>query len=182
MDSTDDPVDFTGSASYISGNELLGTPSGPSSYTHFGVPSSVAVDSSGDILVADAGHGQFGAEEGRDVVDEFAPSGLFVREITGPPSEQFGNVTAVATDPTTGNILAVDRGNGGEGDHEVIDEFNSSGTYLARITGAETPAGFFGGSYGEPGGIAVSKSGYLYVPDVLNQSSTSLAPPSCCPR
>ena len=178
VDSSGNPVEFTASASYISGNQLTGTPS-----AHFGAPVGVAVATSGDILVVDAKQGQFG-EQGRNVIDEFEPSGVFIREITGPPGEPFGDVTAVATDPTTGDILAVDRGEHAGEDEEpaVVDEFNSSGTYQTKITGAETPAGSLGYDSFDPGGVGVSSSGYLYVPDVTHHLVDIFSPTFSLPK
>ncbi len=178
VDSSGNPVEFTASASYISGNQLTGTPS-----AHFGAPVGVAVATSGDILVVDAKQGQFG-EQGRNVIDEFEPSGVFIREITGPPGEPFGDVTAVTTDPTTGDILAVDRGEHAGEDEEpaVVDEFNSSGTYQTKITGAETPAGSLGYDSFDPGGVGVSSSGYLYVPDVTHHLVDIFSPTFSLPK
>ncbi len=178
VDANGSDVNFTGSASYISGNQITGTPS-----ARFGAPVGIAVAPSGNILVVDAKQGQFG-EQGRNVIDEFEPSGIFVREIKGPPSEPFGDVTAVAVDPSTGNILAVDRGeHAGENEEPaVVDEFDQSGGFLAQITGAETPEGSLGYDSFDPGGISVSSSGYLYVPDVTHHLVDIFSPTFKLPK
>lgn len=56
------PVAFKGSAGYIEGDKLTGTPSGP-----FGGPGSIAVGPEGEIYVVDSGE-----------VDEFNSEGIFV--------------------------------------------------------------------------------------------------------
>jgi hypothetical protein len=140
------PTDFSGSASYISGNRITGTPSGP-----FSSPVNVAVDESGSIFVVD---------QGKSVVDEFDSTGAFVQAFTGAgaPGGFSGNLTGVAVDPTTDDVLVVDDGN------KVVDEFSSSGEYLEQLTGTgpsqSTPFGSLVG-----GGIAANSSGYVYVAD-----------------
>ena len=86
------PVSFEGTAPYIRGNKLTGTPAGP-----FKNPSSVAVGPAGEIFVAEAG----------EKVDEFEPSGVFLREVTGSDAPGGGfSPGSIAVDPTTGDLLA----------------------------------------------------------------------------
>ena len=136
-----EPIDFPrydepNPPTYIKANKLTGTPSGP-----FTSPHAVAVGPHGELYVADS-HG----------VDEFEPSGEFLREISGSevPGAEF-NPFSLAVDPTTADLVVTD-GN-------AIDEFDSSGSYLGQITGIgpseETP--FAGLSY-----VAVNSEGFLY--------------------
>jgi hypothetical protein len=155
FDAAGNPVDFSGSASYISGNAISGTPSGP-----FGTPWNVAVDGSGNVYVVDRGN---------SVVDEFDPSGEFLQAFagTGAPGGFSTHLTGVAIDPTSGNVLVVDA------DNLVVDEFSPSGEYLDQLTGTgpsqATPFGsnaIPGTDIGPlPGGITVDPSGYVYVAD-----------------
>ncbi|HUN79753.1 MAG TPA: hypothetical protein VMU32_12575 [Solirubrobacteraceae bacterium] len=69
IDGTGVSAPFSASASYVSGAKLTGTPEGP-----FGRPTGIAVDSAGDLYVLDSG---------KDVVDEFEASGLFLAQISG---------------------------------------------------------------------------------------------------
>jgi hypothetical protein len=140
------PAPFTASAGYIEENTLTGTPNGPFGSAGYQILLSLAVDGSGNLFVSD---------QVNNVVDEFEASGLFVRQIAGTPAGPFGEVEAVAADPTNGDILVVDR------KEQVIDEFNGAGAYVAQIDGSETPAGLFS----ELGALAVSASGRLYVAD-----------------
>ena len=75
------PVNFTGSAPYIVGNTITGRPTAPSpgNPPAASIPSSpeITVDSHGNIWVTDAEKGE---------LDEFAPSGLFIKRITAESS------------------------------------------------------------------------------------------------
>jgi len=137
------PVDFSGSASYISGSEITGTPSGS-----FGNLQGIAVDSGGNIYAVD---------QGKEVVDEFSQAGTFLRQITGAsvPGGSFGSIVAVGVNNANGNVYVVDAG------ENAVDEFSSSGAFLAQLTGADTRAG----SFSSPQGVAVDSSGDVYVAD-----------------
>ncbi len=163
FDAAGNPVNFSGSASYISGNQITGTPSGPFSSPNgpaLTTGMNVAVDESGNIYVVDPGN---------SVVDEFDPTGTFIRAFTGAgaPGGFSTHITGVAIDPTSGDLLVVDAGN------LVVDEFSPSGEYLEQLTGTgPSQATPFGSNLPEvadvgalPGGIAVNSSGYLYVAD-----------------
>ena len=129
-------IDFTASASYISGNTLTGTPSGS-----FAGAGAIAIGPHGEIFVADVRK-----------VDEFESSGEFLREISGSeaPGPEF-SPGSLAVDPTTSDLLAT------SGD--LIDEFSPTGAYISQLKGTgpsqETP---FGGL----AGIAVNSRGFLY--------------------
>ena len=70
IDGAGAPAAFTGSASYISGAQLTGTPEG-----QFGELGGVTVDSAGNLYVLDRGQG--------DAVDEFNSAGVFVSRTSG---------------------------------------------------------------------------------------------------
>jgi Divergent InlB B-repeat domain/Collagen triple helix repeat (20 copies)/NHL repeat len=52
----------------------------------------------------------------------------------------------------------------GDRENDVVDEFNSTGTYLTQFNGSATPAGSF-----RPGAVAVNGSGDVYVADTTNE-------------
>ncbi len=135
LNSAGNPEPFSLSAPYIEGARLMGFAAGEA----FSAPSSVAVDSSGDLYVAD---------KGREAVYEFKPSGEFVRSFTEAEGISLGEVSAVTVDPTNGHVLIADP------THGVVDEYSSTGVYLDNIEGL-----------GEPQGLAVSSTGILYVAD-----------------
>jgi hypothetical protein len=135
------PVDFTGAASYIKGNELTGTPSGP---FEFKEPWSIATDGHGNLYVV--------GREGH-TLNEFNSKGVFMRTITGLGR---GDLEAVAVDPTNGHIL-ISESSGG---HGLVDELGSSGQTLNLITGTSPSAQF-----GDTRGLAVDGEGDVYVAD-----------------
>ncbi len=91
IDGAGAPAPFSGSAAYISGAQLTGTPNGS-----FGSLGGVTVDPNGDVYVLD---------NGRGVVDEFDSAGVFVAQATGngTPGGSFGGLQAVAAD-AAGNV------------------------------------------------------------------------------
>ncbi len=141
----------------VGGNLLTGeeTPAGSFSAPD-GMP--VATDPQGDIYVADNTH---------HVVDEFAPDGCYLRQFTGEETESgaFGEVSAIAVDPTDGNVVISDA----LGVHEegLIDEFTPDGKLVEQITSAtlrEHVLKVTGQApYEGPVSMAVSPSGTLYV-------------------
>ena len=143
---------FSASQSYITANQITGTPDHA-----FGDVHGVAVDGSGNVYALDVSHSE---------VDEFDSTGTFVRAFTG----SFVSLSAVAIDPTTGNVLIGDSGQG------VVHEFDSSGAFIDDTDGSGTPGGSF-----SPQGLAVDSNGRLYVADgahpVVDVMSSSGPPP-----
>jgi phosphodiesterase/alkaline phosphatase D-like protein len=119
------------------------------------LPNGIAVSgTTGEVYVADSIKG---------LVYEFSPLGVLEHKLTGagspqgkfrgPEEEEEGNVTAVATDDTTGDLLVA------EGERHVVSEFKSAGEWVGWIT--NTPSG----PLLEPRGVAVAGSGAVYVSD-----------------
>ena len=135
-DNTGAAADFSGSAEYISANQLTGTPTHP-----FISVEAVATDTAGDVYVAD---------NGRHEIDEFASTGIFVQSFSG----ELGFVSSLAVDPTNGDLFA------GDSAKSVVHQFSSSGQFVGDIDGSATPAGSF-----MPQGLAADSSGKLYVSD-----------------
>ena len=157
-DGAGNPVNFTESTGYISGNDISGTPT-----NSFSNPWGVAVGTDGHIFVVDSS---------RRVVDEYEPSGLFVREFTGPPGGDFVEPTGVATDPTSDTVLIVDAGN------STVEEFEPSGVHLATITGESTPAG----SFASLRNVAVNSGGTVYISDAGNHVVDIFSPDVVVPK
>ncbi len=117
-------------------------------------PNGIAVDgASGKVYIADSAKGgvyQFsasGASEGK-LTGKGSPNGTFFG-----PEEETGNVSAVAIDPTTGDLLVA------EAERHLVSEFNPAGEWVGWIT--NTPAG----ALGETFGVAVASTGSVYVAD-----------------
>ncbi len=118
-------------------------------------PNGVAVDSStGRVYVADSAKGS---------VYEFSASGVAEGKMNGASSPQGafgkeeaeGNVSAVAVDPLSGDLLVA------EAERGDISEFSATGEWAGWVPStAETPLG-------EPHGLALDSTGRLFVADAL---------------
>ena len=127
--------------SSFSGKE---TPAGKMEPVGVAVDNSMSV-SAGDVYVVNA-----------NVVDEFEASGKFVCEITGAagsasapagecdrgdasragvPGGSFVGLTAIAVDPTNGDLYVVERESG------VVDRFGPEGKFEHQVTGLSEPIG-----------------------------------------
>jgi hypothetical protein len=191
FDAYGNPVDFDATASYIDGNKIVGTSHGV--FTLFGAGSfafdeygGIAVDPDGNIWVTQAKQSTQG---GIPEIDEFSPSGVFIRRITAASSGVPTNLNtpstgtpvwggpgfgAIAIDPTNGDLLVSDRSS------FWIDEFSPAGDYIGHVDGSNSLAGGFGylctHNAGPTStfctdqvlGLAVNSQGYLYVTDAFN--------------
>jgi DNA-binding beta-propeller fold protein YncE len=70
---------------------------------------------------------------------DFPATASYIDEnkLTGTPSGPFGAVSSIAVD-ASGDIYVLDEGN------NVVDEFDSTGTFVRAFTGAGSPEGFSG--------------------------------------
>ena len=116
----------------------------------FDFPIDVAVDSAGDIYVADSGN---------DRVQKFDSSGNFLLKFgsLGSGDGQFDSPTGVAVD-SAGDIYVSDR------DNHRIQIFNSSGVFQSKFGSLGTGLGQFN----SPRSIAVDSAGDIYVADTIN--------------
>ncbi len=159
FDPNHNEVNFTAAEPYVSGSEIIGTPSG-----YFGSRGLTRIDVDGN--------GNFYAvDQTRNEVDEFESSGKFVRAFTGTGAPGSFAPSSVAIDPTNEDVLIV------SGD--VVDEFSSAGTYLGQISGVETPTGSFGEL---SGGIAVNSNGYVYLADHFYGAVDIFSPRTVLPK
>jgi len=121
-------------------------------------PNGIAISrESGEALVADSAEG---------AIYEFGAGGTFEAKLRGAgspqgtfggPDEEEGNVTALALDETTGDIMVA------EAERRVVSELNPAGEWIGWET--STPAG----PLIEPRGIAVGATGQVYVADAGRQ-------------
>ncbi len=114
-------------------------------------PYGVAVDSTGNVYVADYVNHR---------IQKFASGGTFLAKwgSLGTGDGQFNFPTDVATD-SFGNVYVSDVHN------NTIQKFNSDGTFLAKWGSSGTGDGQFNG----PKGVAVDSAGNVYVADSGNQ-------------
>jgi DNA-binding beta-propeller fold protein YncE len=110
----------------------------------FDSPTGIAVDSNGNILVADTGNGRIG---------KFSPTGTFLSTLgtKGAGHGQFRDPNGIAID-RAGNIYVAEAGN-----HRV-QKLAPDGTFSAGWKGPEP--GFYG-----PRRIAIGPDGAIYVVD-----------------
>jgi DNA-binding beta-propeller fold protein YncE len=110
----------------------------------FDSPTGIAVDASGNILVADTNNGR---------IEKFSPTGAFLSIIgtKGSGQGQFAQPNGIAID-RVGNIYVADAGN-----HRVL-KLKSDGTFIAEWKGPEL--GFYG-----PRRIAIGPVDSIYVVD-----------------
>ena len=116
----------------------------------FSYPSGVAVDSGGNVYVADKWNHR---------VQKFTSAGVFSTKwgSEGSGNGQFSLPSAIAVD-SSGNVYVADTGN------NRIQKFNSSGGYLGQWGGTGTGDGQFRA----PSGIAVDVNRNVYVADSAN--------------
>lgn len=119
---------------YVEGDQITGIPG-----ETFGAnsPQSIAVDSHGNIYAVNGAAG---------TVDEYKPSGEFVRAFTGAKTPGLGGnheyggfgavLSGIAVDPVSEHVL-ISLADGSElnSTRGAVDEFDSSGRYLNQITG-----------------------------------------------
>ncbi len=175
-----EPVDFSGSASYIKGNQITGVAT--RSFSNLNTPVGVVVDSHGNIYTTMPEY-EHGLGEEDSAVLEYSPSGVFLRAITGQETPGIegnrdrggfgGDFRSVAVDPVSGDILVGLTGGGGVG---VVDEFDSSGRFLTQIR--ETSPGH---RLGEVLEMAVGSKGELYVSDVRQHAVDVYGPGAFLP-
>jgi DNA-binding beta-propeller fold protein YncE len=166
----------SGTLSIIAGTGGSGTPTpGPAASSQFYSPADVAVDSVGNLYIAD---------QGNNLIEKVIPSGT-LSIIAGTPgssgtptpgpatSSPLNNPLGVAVD-SVGNLYIADQGN------NVIEEVTPSGT-LSIIAGtgslgAATPGPATSSPLSYPGAVAVVSPGNFYIADSSNSEVEHVTP------
>jgi RHS repeat-associated protein len=146
--------EFTSEGTYLAkfgGSE--GTANG-----QFKTPEAIATDAKGNVWVADTAN---------DRIQEFKPSGEFIRKwgTAGSEAGQLSKPRGLVFD-SEGDLWVSDSGN------NRLQRFTSEGTYLAQFGSAGNEAGQFAA----PRGVAVDATGNLWIADTGNdrvQESTA---------
>jgi hypothetical protein len=128
----------------------------------FSSPGSVAVDqASGDVLVLDRGANQVLRFDSAGNAVNFAALGSSVLDGSATPQGGF----AFDSSPGAAQVAVDNSGGTTDGDvyvtdsfHNVVDVFASDGSYLGQLTSSAHTGGF-----GEACGVAVDKTGAVYV-------------------
>lgn len=172
---------------HAAGNFLSGTIQFPAGFTPFAPatlssPRGVALDSTGNVYVADSGNNRVlrfgqalsipngGSFDSVNAV--FSPLSSGISHITG-----LNNPGAVGVSPTNGDIYVADTGN------NQIRRYSSNGTLLATWGDTAFTAGnqnsgapgFPNGRLNQPQGLVVQTNGVVFVADTGNSSIRQIA-------
>jgi len=130
----------------------------PSISWYFASPSGVAVDSYGNVYVADTYNHR---------IQKFSSSGTFITKwgSQGTGDGQFYSPSGVAVD-SSGNLYVADTKN------HRIQKFNSNGTFITKWGSKGTGDGQFNNPYG----VAIDSSGNVYVADSENNRIQKFRP------
>jgi YD repeat-containing protein len=112
----------------------------------FKQPSGVAVDSSGNLWVVDAGNNR---------LEKFSTSGSWLASYgkAGSGEAQFNEPRSIALNQSTGNVYVADKAN------NRIEELSATGAYVASLGTSGS------GALKEPEGVALDSSGDVWVSD-----------------
>lgn len=152
---------------FAGGAGLPGTTNGTGTSARFNTPTSLAVDSSGNIYVADTNNHMIRKITSGGVVTTFAGNGLTGSTDGTGIAARFSYPTAVATD-SSDNIYVADKLN------HTIRKITPAGV-VTTIAGAVGSIGTADGTgtaarFNNPAGIAVDSSGTIYVSDSNNHT------------
>ncbi len=165
-------ISASGAVTTLAGSVTAGSADGTGSAASFTNPFAVAVNSAGDVYVADFGNNE---------IREVTPAGV-VTTVAGATTQgsadgfgakaSFYSPSGIAVD-AAGNLYVADTNN-----NEI--RLISPNGYVTTLAGSTTPGDLNGNataaSFKFPFGIAVSSSGTLYVGDYGNNDIRAIAP------
>lgn len=159
-------VTSSGVVSTLAGTGAQGFANGPGTSASFSNPTGTAVDSAGNVYVADAGNHAIRKISSSGVVSTLAGTGIsgFVND--SGTAASFNNPNGVAVDGM-GTVYVADT------DNHVIRKITSSGV-VSTLAGSGV-AGFLNGAgsaamLNAPRGVAVDSTGNVYVGDTQNNA------------
>jgi streptogramin lyase len=165
----------SGTVSTLAGSGTAGYDNSSGTAAQFNTPTGVAVDTSGNVYVADMANNRIRKITPQGAVSTFAGSGSegLVNSVNGNGSAaQFNQPFGVAVD-RFGNVYVADHGN------HCIRKISPSGG-VSTLAGKGT-AGFADGTgtaaqFNTPNGVAVDRFGYVYVSDYGNNRIRKITP------
>jgi len=155
-------VGTDGTVSTIAGDSTAGLQNGSGSQARFNAPQGVAVDSQGNIYVADTGNAAVRKIDAGGTVSTLAGDGTVGS--SDSPNARFDGVVGIAVEGQNVYVYLADTGN------HRIRRLDVAGTVIT-VSGAER--GFRDGSasqarFAEPSGIALEADGKIVVADGVN--------------
>ena len=148
---------------------VAGSTDGPGINALFNTPNAVAIDSSNNIYVADSGNNSVRMITPAGAVSTLAGlSGTTTGTANGIGSAaQFNNPQGIAVDVTGSNVYVADTGN------EAIRKIVVSSGSVSTLAGTMGTNGYVNGTgtaaqFNGPIGVAVDRSGNVYVTDLYN--------------
>jgi sugar lactone lactonase YvrE len=165
-------ISSAGMVSTLAGSGSLGFSNGTGTAASFARPSGVAVDSSGNVFVADTYNHAIRKITPAGVVSTFA-GGVSYGFTNGTGTvASFSMPTGVAVD-SSGNVFVADTGN------NVIRKITPAGvvsTFAGSGTGGFTNGTGTAASFLWPTGVAVDNSGNVFVADKFNYAIRKISP------
>ncbi len=171
-------VGLDGLITVLAGNATAGFSgdNGPAASAQLSTPGGIAVDTTGNVYIADTGNGRIRKVTPAGVISTFAGDGRTGRTGDGGQAlaAELGAVSNLAFD-TTGNLYFSQSGS------HVVRVIRVNGT-VAAVAGTGT-AGFSGdngqataATLQSPGGLAVDATGNLFIADTRNNRIRKVTP------
>ncbi|MDD2698083.1 MAG: putative Ig domain-containing protein [Arcobacteraceae bacterium] len=156
----------------VAGSGTQGSTDGNATTASFNSPSGVAIDSSGNIFVADTKNNKIRKITLDGVVSTFAGSGNFdFADATGT-SASLNSPSGIAID-SSGNIFVADAGN------DRIRKITPDGvvsTFAGSGTRGSTDGNATTASFHSPSGVAIDSNGNIFVADAGNDRIRKITP------
>ena len=137
---------------------------GPATEAQLNVPTAVAVDSQGNVYIADSNNNAIREVSGGNI------------NTVNPSTEYLITPEGVAVD-AAGNVYVADTGN------ERVVMFSAANSYAFNLIAGNGVPGFSGDNgpaqnaeLQDPAGVAVDAAGYVYIADTINSRIRKVAP------
>ncbi len=158
-------ITSSGLVTTYAGQLTSGSANGARTAASFGLPHGIAVDSSGNVYVADTFNFLIRKITNEGVVTTLAGSGSYGSANGTGPAASFGSPYGVAVD-SSGNVYVADSRN------DLIRKITNEGV-VTTLAGSAGVTGSFNrtgtaASFNNPTGVAVDSSGNVYVADSKN--------------